>query len=83
MRVDDFLSTVGVIKRRTVAKELGANGLIEANGRRVKPAYEVKPGDIIRIKGSRPLAIEVISLPTGSVPKTDRGNYYKEVSIAG
>ena len=83
MRVDDFLSTVGVIKRRTVAKELGANGLIEANGRRVKPSYEVKPGDIIRIKGSRPLAIEVINIPGGSVPKTERDSYYKDIPITG
>lgn len=83
MRVDDFLSTVGVIKRRTVAKELGSNGLIEANGRRVKPAYEVKPGDVIRIKGSRPKAVEVIDIPSGSVPKTERGSYFREIPVSG
>ena len=35
MRVDDYLSTVGLIKRRTVAKEMADNGLVEVNGRKV------------------------------------------------
>ena len=77
MRVDDYLSTVGVVKRRTVAKDLGANGLLEANGRKIKPAYTVKVGDIIRIKGSRPISVEVIDIPTRSVPKADRDHYFK------
>ncbi len=77
MRIDDFLSTVGVVKRRTVAKDLGVNGLLEANGRKVKPAYLVRLGDIIRIKGSRPLAIEVLDIPERSVPKTERDRYFK------
>jgi ribosomal 50S subunit-recycling heat shock protein len=77
MRLDDYLSTVGLIKRRTIAKELASNRLIEVNGRVVKPAYEVKPGDIVRIKGTRPLAAEVRDLPGGSVAKHDREKYFK------
>ena len=77
MRVDDYLSTVGVVKRRTVAKDLGVNGLLEANGRKIKPAYLVRVGDIIRIKGSRPVAVEVLDIPTRSVPKQDRERYFK------
>jgi ribosome-associated heat shock protein Hsp15 len=80
VRLDDYLSTVGLIKRRTVAKEMGASGLIEVNGRRVKPAYEVRPGDIIRIKGNRPLAAEVLDIPTRSVPKAERDRYFKTIS---
>jgi len=79
MRIDDYLSTVGVVKRRTVAKELGTSGLLEANGRRVKPAYEVKLGDIIRVKGSRPKAIEVLAIPERSVPKTERSTFFKSL----
>ncbi|RKX26122.1 MAG: RNA-binding S4 domain-containing protein [Candidatus Zixiibacteriota bacterium] len=76
MRIDDFLSTVGLIKRRTVAKEMGTNGLIEVNGRIVKAAYDVKVGDMIRIKGSRPVSAEVLAVPTRSVSKADRGKYF-------
>lgn len=79
MRIDDYLSTVGIIKRRTVAKELGTNGLLEVNGRRVKPAYDVKLHDIIVIKGSRPYCAEVLEIPTGSVPKEQRPRYFKEL----
>ena len=81
MRIDDYLSTVGVIKRRTVAKQLGANGLIEVNGRAVKPAYQVGVGDIISIKGSRPFRLEVIQLPSGSVAKAAREEYFNEIPL--
>jgi ribosome-associated heat shock protein Hsp15 len=79
MRIDDFLSTVGVVKRRTIAKQLGANGLLEVNGRRVKPAYQVSAGDIIAVKGSRPITVEVLKIPTGSVPKASRDEYISEL----
>ena len=77
MRLDDYLSTVGVIKRRTVAKELGQNGLIHVNDRRVKPAYLVKLNDIISIRGTHPVTVEVIGLPTGSVPKERREEFFR------
>ena len=79
MRIDDYLSTVGIIKRRTVAKEMGTNGLIVVNGRVVKPSYEVKFGDIIQIKGSHPFTAEVLDVPSGSVAKAGRASYFKEV----
>jgi ribosomal 50S subunit-recycling heat shock protein len=79
MRIDDYLSTVGIVKRRTVAKEMGTNGLVVANGRPVKPSYEVKLGDIIQIKGSHPVAIEVLAIPTGSVAKAARESFFKEI----
>ena len=81
MRIDDFLSTVGLIKRRTVAKEFATNRLIEVNGRVVKPAYEVHPGDIIRVKGSRPMAAEVLEVPGSSVAKAEREKYFKLLPI--
>jgi ribosomal 50S subunit-recycling heat shock protein len=77
VRIDDYLSTVGVIKRRTVAKDLGTAGLLEVNGRRVKPGYDVLVGDIIRIRGSRPAALEVLAVPSGSVAKDSRAGFFK------
>ncbi|MDZ4724499.1 MAG: S4 domain-containing protein [candidate division Zixibacteria bacterium] len=79
MRVDDFLSTVGIIRRRTVAKEMATNGLIQVNGRPVKASYEVKFNDIIVIKGSHPFRAEVLDVPSGSVSKDVRGRYFKEL----
>jgi len=79
MRIDDFLSSVGVIKRRTIAKELGQNGLIHVNDSKVKPAYQVKINDIIKIKGTHPKTVEVLQLPNSSVPKEKRDLYIKEL----
>jgi len=82
MRVDDFLSTVGVIKRRTLAKELAASGMIEVNGRHAKAAYDVKPNDIIHIKGKRSITVEVLEVPAGSVPKERRDQFVKLLSTS-
>jgi ribosomal 50S subunit-recycling heat shock protein len=75
MRLDDYLSTVGVIKRRTIAKEMAGNGLIEVNGHRAKPAHEIKAGDIITIKGSQPQTVKILQVPAGSVSKNDRERF--------
>ncbi len=81
MRLDDFLSTVGIIKRRTEAKEMCQNGLVEVNGQKAKAAHEVKLNDIVRIKGSSPQAVEVLQLPSCSVSKDSRSNFVKELPV--
>lgn len=80
MRVDDFLSTVGVVKRRTVAKEMAQNGLILVNQKKAKPAYQIKVSDIIQIKGKNPRALEVLDIPKGSVSKEKRPTYFKSLA---
>jgi len=80
MRLDDFLSTVGIIKRRTEAKLMCQNGLVELNGQKVKPAHLVLPNDIIRIKGSSPQSIEILDLPSGNISKDHRTKYVKDLS---
>ncbi|MDF1544377.1 MAG: S4 domain-containing protein [bacterium] len=77
MRIDDYLSSVGVIKRRTVAKELASSGLIEIGDRKVKASYQVKTGDRISVKGSHPVTVEVLDIPNGSVPREGRDRYFK------
>jgi len=79
MRLDDFLSTVGIIKRRTEAKQMCQNGMVELNGHKAKPAHTVKPNDIIRIKGASPQAVEILNLPSGSVSKDRRSNFVREL----
>ncbi len=79
MRLDDYLSTVGLVKRRTLAKQLAQNGMVAVSGRTVKPAYQVQVNDIIQIKGTRALTAEVLAIPTGSVPKDERSKYFREL----
>jgi ribosomal 50S subunit-recycling heat shock protein len=81
MRLDLFLSKTGVVKRRTMAKELADNGLIRVNGNVAKAGKEIEAGDIVRIAGNRALAIEVLAVPSGSVKKTDREKYFKILEL--
>jgi ribosomal 50S subunit-recycling heat shock protein len=80
MRLDQFLSKTGLIKRRANAKEMADNGLIRVNGRRSKPSADLKEGDIIQIGGNRPATIEVKKIPAGSVKKETREDYYRILS---
>lgn len=80
MRIDDYLSSVFLIKRRTLAKEWIVGGKVKLNGKRIKPAHSVKPGDIIEITYPRnPVAVQVVDVPVRSVPKPEAEKYYKQI----
>ena len=78
MRIDDYLSSVFLIKRRTVAKEWIQGGKVRLNGSRTKPAHDINPGDLIDIyyKNHR-ITVEVLEVPGKSIPKAQAENYYK------
>ena len=60
MRLDLVLKLSGLIKRRTVAKELAERGRILINGRIAKPSSEVKEGDALELRlGNRILVVEI------------------------
>ena len=60
MRLDLVLKLSGLIKRRTVAKELADRGRILINDKVAKPSSEVKEGDILELKlGNRVLVVEI------------------------
>ena len=50
MRLDKYLKTTGIIKRRTIAKDTIEHSRIRVNDNIAKPSYEVKPEDRIEIK---------------------------------
>ena len=64
MRLDKYLKVSRLIKRRTVAGEACASGLVSVNGKIAKPSHDVKVGDIIELSfGTRTTKVEVLSLP--------------------
>ncbi|MCK4656352.1 MAG: RNA-binding S4 domain-containing protein [candidate division Zixibacteria bacterium] len=80
MRLDDYISTVRIIKRRTVAKEMIEGGRVKLNGRAVKPAHPVNAGDIIRVSyPSKYVELEVTDIPRRSVKKDDCEKFYKRL----
>mgnify|MGYP000031295817 FL=1 len=63
MRLDKYLKTARILKRRTVSKELADNQRVFVNGKVAKPSTEVKVGDIIKVAfGYRELTIRVLML---------------------
>ena len=61
MRLDLVLKLSGLIKRRTIAKELADRGRILINDRVAKPSSEVKAGDILELRlGNRVLVVEIL-----------------------
>ena len=60
MRLDLVLKLSGLIKRRTVAKELAERGRILINDKVSKPSSEVRNGDILELHlGNRVLIVEI------------------------
>ena len=81
MRIDKWLSSVNVVKRRTIAQDMVKSGVVFINGIKAKPSKDVKVGDIITIeylKGAK--KFEVLKIPTTkTVPKSAKEEYVKEI----
>ena len=81
MRVDKFLNSVNITKRRAVSEDMRKNGVISVNGSVAKPAKDVKVGDIITVTYlERVIKYEVLQIPeTKTIPKTKQDDYIREV----
>jgi ribosomal 50S subunit-recycling heat shock protein len=81
MRVDKFLNSVNITKRRAVSEDMCKNGVIGVNGSVAKPAKDVKVGDVITVTYlERVIKYEVLQIPeTKTIPKTNQDDYIREV----
>ena len=81
MRIDKWLSSVNVVKRRTIAQDMVKSGVVFINGVKAKSSKDVKIGDKITIeylKGA--ISFEVLKIPTSkTVPKSAKDEYAKEL----
>ncbi len=63
MRLDKFLKSSRLIKRRTIAKEVSEAGRILINGKVAKPGSDVKVGDVLTIRyGQKTVQARVLQL---------------------
>lgn len=63
MRLDKYLKTARILKRRTVAKELADQQRVFVNGKIAKPSTEVEVGDTIKVVfGYRELTVRVLMM---------------------
>ncbi|WP_373071102.1 RNA-binding S4 domain-containing protein [Sulfurimonas sp.] len=81
MRIDKFLNSVNITKRRSVAQDMLSNKVVEINNVVVKPSKNVEVGDTITIKYlNETKSYEVLQIPTTkSTPKSLQGEYIKEL----
>lgn len=80
MRIDKFLKVSRLIRRRTVAKDVGDRGWIQRNGRPAKPGDRVQAGDQLQLDlGPRRLVVEVLALRE-HVAASDAASLYRVIS---
>jgi ribosomal 50S subunit-recycling heat shock protein len=80
MRLDKFLQLTGLVKRRTLAKELCDAGRIKVNGKVAKPATEIRVGDLIEGDvGWERWEVRVLQIPKGSVPANRRSEFVEVI----
>jgi len=81
MRIDKFLNTVNITKRRSLAEDMCKSGVVKINDKVVKPAKDVKIGDIIEmIYLEKSKKFQVLKIPTTkTLPKSVKDEYVKEI----
>ena len=81
MRIDKFLNTTNVLKRRSVAQDLIKNNLVSINGAVVKQSREVKIGDIVEIKFLEyTKKYKILAIPESkNIPKNAKNNFVEEI----
>ncbi len=83
MRIDKFLNSVNITKRRAISEDMCKNGIVSINDRVVKPAKDVKIGDIIKVKYlEKTETYEVLQIPTTkSIPKSKKDEYVRRIDV--
>ncbi len=81
MRIDKFLNTVNITKRRAVAEDMLEHNVVFLNNQSVKKAKEVKVGDIIEIRYlEKSEKFKVLQIPaTKSTPKSKIDEYVQRI----
>ena len=78
MRLDIFLKKTGLIKQRSLAKEICENGLVRVDGRIAKAGKEMGPGRTMEIDlETERLEIEVLDLPARNYKKEQGRAFYR------
>ena len=81
MRIDKFLNSVNITKRRTVAEDMLEHKVVFLNVISVKKAKEVKVGDIVEIKYlEKSEKFKILQIPiTKSTPKSKIDEYVQRI----
>jgi ribosomal 50S subunit-recycling heat shock protein len=80
MRIDKWLKTSRLIKRRTIAQLACEQGRVYVNDRIAKPGLTIKVGDKVHIElGTRATTVEVLLLPLKAPSAQEASTLYKVI----
>ncbi|MFH0703061.1 MAG: S4 domain-containing protein [bacterium] len=78
MRLDKFLKVSRLIKRRSIANEISAQGRVFINDRLAKPSSKVKEGDKLIIEHyNKTLIIEILKIPIKNISIQESKDLYR------
>jgi len=78
LRVDVFLKRVGLVKQRSLAKEMCDRGLVAVDGRKAKAGKEIGVESSVRVDLPREyLEIEIVGLPNRNCKRKQGEIFYR------
>ena len=78
MRLDVFLKRTGLLKQRTLAREVCEGGQVRVDGRVAKASKEIAPGHTIALEMAYVfLEIEVVGLPHRNYKRREGEAFYR------
>lgn len=81
LRIDKYLWAIRLFKTRSLATEACKAGRVKLKGQNLKPAYEVKTGDVYQIsKGVEKKVIEVLALSYNRTDSPTALTKYKDLT---
>jgi ribosomal 50S subunit-recycling heat shock protein len=76
--MDVFLKRSGLIRQRSLAKEVCDRGKVRADGKRIKAGKEIGPGTRIELDlRDERLELEILELPQRSYKRKDGESLYR------
>jgi ribosomal 50S subunit-recycling heat shock protein len=82
MRLDKFMKISRLSKRRTEAHEALEHGRITKDGKALKPAYQVKPGDVLVIHyATRFVTVRIREVPLRMTPGVKPADLYEVLDM--
>lgn len=83
LRIDKWLWAARFFKTRSLAQHAVALGRIQLDGQKIKPAREVKPGDLLRIeRGEETFEVEIIGISSVRGPAAVAQQLYAETEAS-
>jgi ribosomal 50S subunit-recycling heat shock protein len=78
VRLDKFMKVSRLSKRRSEAHEALEHGRITKDGKALKPAYQVKPGDVLELHyATKYVTVRVLDVPLRVTPSVKAGDLYE------